>query len=192
MATEAIREVQTAVRRRYNVERDLGVQSCRRKRRRDGTEFDGYSEHAWGNGWDLRVVNGQVATEVERFLASSGLPVAEVINYGDGQLHISGSPLRNPTGDKTPPCAGGEATPVAGDDGGMLPGPLDWTDDFAREFLSQLAGFAGLDVDRPLARLAWALLGLVLLVVGLSLAGVDAILSRLSRTVKPQGQGGQD
>lgn len=90
------------------VVQDLGVHSCRKKRKRDGTTFDGYSEHAWGNAWDGRVPSSLKDAVFQRFdqLKAQGV-LAVVIDYGDGQFHVAGSPLMNPNEDRIPPCAGG-------------------------------------------------------------------------------------
>lgn len=184
MPTDSIRWVQRNLPRRTRVVEDLGVQACRRKRGQFARGSDAWSEHAWGNGWDPRIPAGDVG-QVTAWLEAQP-QVARVLHYGGGRLHISGAPLRNPDGNRVPPCAGGppssadgtsRADPAVGIPGlPDLPGVPDSGDAvsaLARRLVSALAGLTGAESVGDLARRAGlAAAGLVLLVVaGVALAG---------------------
>lgn len=106
MATASVERFRADVRARWGpVITDLGTENCRRERNRDGSPVAGneWSQHAWGNAWDFRVPAG-IKDDVHAYLDSHP-SVGYVLDYGDGQFHIDGTPKR--TG--TPPCAGGSS-----------------------------------------------------------------------------------
>jgi hypothetical protein len=93
---------------------NAGTRSCRRI---FGQSTGPWSEHAWGNAWDITGTTA-VLDRVARFL--NGKPYAAQVlwqgrNLVDGHavedhydhVHLSGAPLQNPDGTSVPPCAGG-------------------------------------------------------------------------------------
>lgn len=187
MPTEAIRWVQRELPQRTQVLEDLGVQSCRHKRGENAPE-DEWSEHAWGNAWDLKIPPSDVA-HVVAWLESQST-VAHVLTYGGGQLHISGSPLRNPDGQKVPPCAGGAEsdTPTA-QPALDLPGPEDAAAALAGPLIDRLAALLGANSVGALARrVGLAVVGVLAVVVGAFMLAGDT-LSGATRRVTPGGQG---
>ena len=107
MPTQSVATIRSRLQRQFGSSiTSLGIQNCRRKRKRDGTQFDGWSQHAWGNAWDFRVPSTLVApveSELDQ-LEAEGIS-AGYISYGDGQFHVDGNPRKDPN--STPPCAGG-------------------------------------------------------------------------------------
>jgi hypothetical protein len=93
---------------------NAGTRSCRRI---FGRSTGPWSEHAWGNAWDITAPTATL-DRVARFL--NGQPYAAQVlwkgrNLVDGHavedhydhVHLSGAPLQNPSGAAVPPCAGG-------------------------------------------------------------------------------------
>jgi hypothetical protein len=116
MATQAVATIRQRLQGKFGSSiTSLGVHNCRKKRKRDGTTFDGWSQHAWSNAWDFRVSSALVsAVEAELDQLETEGVSAGYISYGDGQFHVDGAPRRDPN--KKPPCAGGK--PQSNDDGG--------------------------------------------------------------------------
>lgn len=216
MPTEAISRTRSVIEREIGsvAITDLGVHSCRRKRKRSGESFNGWSQHAWGNAWDMRVLSElrpQVNTTLQR-LKRRGV-VAGWIDYGDGQYHIDGNPRRDP--DSTPPCAGGsdsdsdsETPPVLSiprdDDTAQVP-----TDDEPPEGFKHIGGGVreGSPADKAIEsakalgnigefvstlgdadtwkRVLWAVGGLLALVVAAVMLGLDLLpAGRVAGAVK--------
>jgi hypothetical protein len=109
MPTQSVATIRSRLQRQFGSSiTSLGIQNCRKKRKRDGTTFDGWSQHAWGNAWDFRVpstLTSAVEAELDQ-LEAEGVS-AGYISYGDGQFHVDGSPRKDPN--STPPCAGGDS-----------------------------------------------------------------------------------
>jgi len=125
-----IAQIKTAVARRFtsviaagNLNITGGVYNCRPMRPQPHNMPDGilaYSEHSWGNAWDLyygdrprRYVDKVVAWLKEED-AAGRLPVGSIITYGPSgnHVHIEGAPKRNPRPyTSIPPCAEPSPTP---------------------------------------------------------------------------------
>ncbi len=109
---------------------NLGTSSCRRIFGRPAPAP--WSEHAWGNGWDIGGTTAVLA-EVAHYLARQPYAAQVLWQYRDlisgaavedhtGHVHLSGKPLRNPSGTATPPCA--TAGGFVGGTTGTAPLPL--------------------------------------------------------------------
>lgn len=189
MASSSIRRVKRAVESRYPVSADLGVTNCRRKRGQGAPENE-WSEHAWGNAWDPEFASAELAARVKAWLKSSGLPVAVVIDYGSGRLHIAGSPLRNPDGTAVPPCAGGTDDDDQDDQDGGGGAPV--ADPVAEAppstgvpLVDQLLRLPGMpspaEAVEFAGRAGMVTLGGLLVLVGLGLTGFDIAAGRVVR-----------
>lgn len=184
--TEAITRIRQAARQRYGAawveSHDLGVFNCRQIRDTAGNYGDSWSQHAWGNAWDVAVTGG-AQTRFVQWLESasaglSSLPVARILRYDD-HVHVEGDPVK--TG--TPPCASGDepdetrpdddAALTPDDPGGYDPDdpPPDW-----RDALDALAAVGDPDTWR---RFGLGVLGIVLVAVGIVLMGGEAVIGRL-------------
>lgn len=91
----------------------LAVFSCRRIFGRPWPAP--FSEHAWGNAWDIGGTYA-VLDDVARYLAARPYAAQVLWQYRDlvtgaavedhaGHVHLSGRPLFNASGGATPPCA---------------------------------------------------------------------------------------
>lgn len=104
--TAAIRQIKRDVRARFVVVEDSGTFDCRKKRNLAGETIGGWSQHAWGNAWDVTL---EPADAAKRYLEDHP-KVVRVIDYrprGGSHFHIDGAPEQS----GTPPCAqaGGES-----------------------------------------------------------------------------------
>lgn len=99
--TAEVDAIRAAIEARWSGLSDLGVYNCRRIRGKYASG-NAWSQHAWGNAWDV-AANPATLDAIEAWLPASGLPVGTVLRYDD-HLHVEGQPAR--TG--TPPCAGGD------------------------------------------------------------------------------------
>lgn len=99
-STSEVDAIRAAIEARWSGLSDLGTYNCRKKRGKY-TSGSSWSQHAWGNAWDV-AASPATLDEIEAWLPRSGLPVGTVLRYDD-HLHVEGQTTR--TG--TPPCAGG-------------------------------------------------------------------------------------
>jgi len=133
--TPQILQIKDAVRHKYLYELRSGelltgggVYSCRKMRGKPGLP-DAWSEHSWGNAWDLyygdrpRTIVDAVVAWLKRAKADGSLPVGSIIHYGmnGSHVHIEGAPKRNPRPyTNIPPCASGVTAPDPGKDPQMV------------------------------------------------------------------------
>lgn len=99
-STSEVDAIRAAIEARWSGLSDLGTYNCRRIRGKYASG-NAWSQHAWGNAWDVGAPPSTL-DEIEAWLSSSGLPVGTVLRYDD-HLHVEGQTKRS----GTPPCAGG-------------------------------------------------------------------------------------
>lgn len=174
-ATPEVTAIRSAVDAFDSGYQDLGVGNCRKKRNRAGQTIGGWSQHAFGNAWDIRYPTHSQAKAVKRHLERNVPAAGFILDYGDGQLHIEGADTKS----GTPPCAGGAPITDGGGGGGdVTPTPVSDTD--SPEDRSWWQRALGVDIDPgELARRAlYVVLGVVLLAAGAILAGADIAMGR--------------